>query len=483
MKWYEFRRCYITGYFIIYMDILLIPMTTWISSTTGASQIVKYDDLGDVNEYTFTKDYMFAIKPYTPDKNSIMAEYQTTSNSLYIRSNVQIDPTSALQKLINMGIIEKKIGVKISVPTGQPQDKNTKRKISAQVTAVDFTEYQFFRPLIDNRLYSDITQENPIGTPDYTSEDKNENDCLKFAETLTYVSEHASNVPTETKNLLTKLLAANTNPSFLQTREKYNNRNFPFAEIVEIRKLRNCAKNTSGQEVGLSDIDYYNSQIVTIIHNNTKEKTNNYAVPTNGQNYAIVRKEVCKNTAYHAAFVVYTTHGGVNITLEAEADNGKTYLPKFCFYDTNQSGNTFHNRWSGELYKNKCPNKPPESKPSNMLQEDYDEYVECFNRHNSLYNNGITLVLETRGYEVITNLLKEEEDKKSNQMLSVFTLPTTNGTKRNACIVEKPEDKCELRTPTTKKKPKRGGYKVDQNSKTRNKSNKTKNKKTRNKYI
>ena len=118
-----------------------------------------------------------------------------------------------------------------------------------------------------------------------------------------------------------------------------------------------------------------------------------------GESYAIVRKKINENTAYHASFVVYT-HDGVNITLEAEADAGPSYQPKFCLYDTNPEGNTFHRRWSAELYK--------KSKNENHQF-----------RYKALYNNGETIVLKSRILSDILSELEKERltptNKKSKQ--------------------------------------------------------------------
>jgi hypothetical protein len=69
---------------------------------------------------------------------------------------------------------------------------------------------------------------------------------------------------------------------------------------------------------------------------------NNNAIPLKGESYAIVRKNLIDDEApYHIAFVLYT-HQNINITLEAAADAGNEYYPRFCFYDINPNGLTFH---------------------------------------------------------------------------------------------------------------------------------------------
>jgi hypothetical protein len=114
------------------------------------------------------------------------------------------------------------------------------------------------------------------------------------------------------------------------------------------------------------------------------------AIPKNGETYAIVRtKVVADKSPYHIAFVLYT-HNNVNITLEAEADNRNDYQPKFCLYDTNPDGHTFHRRWSGELFKN-------------------DTSTAGSDRYNSLYNNGETIVLKTNVNNIITKINKKNK--------------------------------------------------------------------------
>jgi hypothetical protein len=75
---------------------------------------------------------------------------------------------------------------------------------------------------------------------------------------------------------------------------------------------------------------------------------NNTAFPEPGEAYAIIRRKLVVGSApYHIAFVLYS-HNGVNITLEANADDGSEYYPRFGFYDTKK---TFHKMFV-ELYDN-----------------------------------------------------------------------------------------------------------------------------------
>lgn len=297
--------------------------------------------------YRFTKDRNFAIKPtaisgYLPD-------FQTTSNSLYIKNDYTIDPNSALAKLINNGFIVKINEVEIII------------KQSGLDFPTRYGEYKFHRNLLDERKYVN-------GSPINDKKKQisiNENDCLKFGECLTF----ASQIPDMSK--FNELLKADTNPPFLQS----GITEIPFGETGE------------------------HKDNVKIIKGIKLPNKNNYAVPQNGESYAIVRKqEIEGKSDYHIAFVLYTD-AGVNITLEAEADNGNTYIPKFCFYDINPDGYTFHRRWSAELYKDKTD---PDS-------------VE---RYNSLYNNAETIVLKSRNIQDVLQEIDAENASKTHVQIA-----------------------------------------------------------------
>jgi hypothetical protein len=299
-----------------------------------------------LGEYTFTKDGIFAIKPIKPLITGFVttAELQTTSDFLYIRSDYieskSIDMNTALGNLLTNGFI---------VATGNKPTLLFKRG-GLDMPAV-YKEYKFYRPLVDKRSYS---KDGVID--DNTS--INENDCLKFGECLTVASQ------TGDKSRFNSMLKANTNPSVLQS--SVNNTQF-------------------------GETDKTNIKIAKTTDSNNK---NNFAIPLNGESYAIIRTKLIKNSApYHIAFVLYT-HDSINITLEAEADNGNDYQPKFCFYDINSTGYTFHRRWSAELYKDAT-----------------DE--NGMDRYNSLYNNGETVVLGSRKLEDVLKDMKKEEDAVS----------------------------------------------------------------------
>jgi hypothetical protein len=319
-----------------------------------------------IGDYTYTKDRVIAIEPVTVGEEDDELEDQTYSDKLYINQEHTIDPDSPLANLINDGIIVKK-QTSVSFATGKKKGKSKSKKLSVAKTKQPvYDVYEFYRHLKDNRTY------DSEGNPDYDDDTAiNENDCLKTAECLTIASQ------TRDKRLFETLLKANQSPPVLRTgiTEKI------FAETSEDKDNIKLLK-----QIELS-------------------KKNNYAAPEMGESYAIVRKRVDQNTAYHAAFVIYT-HDGVNVTLEAEADAGPTYQPKFGFYDTNPNGNTFHRRWSAELYKTS-------SDQGHKL------------RYNALYKNGETIVLKSR---ILSDILAELE-KERLYLVNKKSSSTVNGRK------------------------------------------------------
>ena len=337
-----------------------------------------------VGDYTYTKDRTLAIEPVSVGEEDDETEDQTYSNKLYINQDHTIDPDSPLAKLIHDGIIVKK-KTAISFATEQNKNKskskkNTSKKTPAAIKKPVYDVYEFYRHLRDNRKY------NSDREPDYDDDDAiNENDCLKTAECLTLANQ------TRDKRLFETLLKANQAPPVLRTgaTEKI------FAET----------SNDKDNIKLLKPID--------------ELKKDNYAVPAMGESYAIVRKRIHRNAAYHAAFVIYT-HDGVNVTLEAEADAGPLYQPKFGFYDTNSEGNTFHRRWSAELYKT-------------------SSVKEHKTRRRALYYNGETIVLKSR---ILSDILAELE----NERLYLVNKPAI-GSKRKKNSPDK----------NTKKKTRSGG--------------------------
>jgi hypothetical protein len=338
-------------------------------------------------EYRFTKDGNFAIKPKKPDPvpgYTMTPEFQTTSDFLYVQTNFSLDGTSALYNLISNGFI---------VKTGNVQDLTMKR--GGIDMSFKYDEYIFSRPLIDERKY------DKDGVPIDDSTSINENDCLKFGECLTFANQ------TNNKPVFDAMLKSTFNPPVL--------------------------KSTTDIAFGETEYDKDNIKILKTI---PEDQKNNFAMPENGESYAIVRKRILSGKApYHIAFVVYTWNG-VNITLEAEADNKNNYQPKFCFYDITPNGNTFHRRWSGELYKS--------------ATDDYG-----INRYQSLYSNGETIVLRSRDISVVMDEMKKEKLPYAKGLLLLPIVKHTKGgkskttTKKN---IQKKKKNKNKKTITNKKK-------------------------------
>ena len=344
-----------------------------------------------VSDYTFTKDRVFAIKPVTVGDEDDELEDQTYSDKLFIRQDYSIDPYSPLGVLIRDGIILKQ-PQSISLSSQKKSKIKSKRKTVKKQSLIEnplYDVYEFYRPLRDERVYTD-------GVPDYDDDDAiNENDCLKTAECLTIANQ------TGDKTIFETLLKANQSPPVLRTAitEKI------FAETPN---------------------DKDNIKLLKTIK--LSEKNNN-AAPKMGESYAIVRKKIKNNTAYHAAFVIFS-HDGVNITIEAEADAGSIYLPKFAFYDTNPEGNTFHRRWAAELYKD---------------SDDEGHQI----RYNAMYNNGETIVLKSR---VLGDILKELE-KERLYLLNKPASKKVSSRKRQIEVIYTKELRRSSRTKTHKIEP------------------------------
>jgi len=258
----------------------------------------------ELERYRFIKSGNLAIRPRDAEYKDEEPEFQTYSPSLFVKNTFTIDPASPLQHVINMGLIIKK-------------DEDV------MINRDSFSEYQYFRPLQDKRTYRAKVPINHIKKPKL-----NENDCLKFAESME-LAIFSGNMETVQNHLTSE----ESDPVL-------------------------CIKDT---EILFGNSDEENIEIY-------KEPVlrDNDAIPMPGESYAIVRREIMNSAPYHIAFVLYCDDD-VNVTLEAEADAGKEYLPNFAFYDINSSGYTFHRRWSGEL-------------------DDED-------RKEALYSNGNTFVL------------------------------------------------------------------------------------------
>jgi hypothetical protein len=274
-------------------------------------------------KYRFTPDGIFAIEPeiipgYEP-------HFQSDSIYLYIKTDYIaniLNEKSPLSNLINNKII--------ILDELEPTKKLT-IKFSGLDVINTYNKYIFHRKLMDERKYIN-------GKPDYKDNNSiNENDCLKFGECMTTVNQ------TGDINRFNQMIKLEQSDPVLEF------------------------KNLSNKPFGESD--KLNMKFIKQIPESEK---NNNAIPEMGESYAIVRKSLIEDQApYHIAFVLYT-HQNINITLEASADAGNEYYPRFCFYDIKPNGLTFHNLFS----------------PS--------------------YSNGETIVLKTRNINII---LKEIDDE------------------------------------------------------------------------
>jgi hypothetical protein len=230
-------------------------------------------------KFVVTSDGAFAIKPEEYDE--FVSFTQRDSIGFYIRDGFALDD-SPLKKLIARGFIVLERTEKI---------KNVK-----------YQRYTFYRPLVDNRKYLGYRQ------PVENDRRINENDCLKFAESLSVAC------TTLKKSVFNQMIRANSGPC-----------------VFHVNKT--LFGDTDAKNMGVL------SRVKTL---------NNAAFPEPGEAYAIIRRKLVVGSApYHIAYVLYS-HNGVNITLEANADDGPEYYPRFGFYDSKK---TFHKLFV-ELYDN-----------------------------------------------------------------------------------------------------------------------------------
>lgn len=235
-------------------------------------------------KFVITNDGAFAIRPEEYDE--FISFTQRDSIGLYIRNGLQL-VDSPLKRLIDGGFIT---------------DDGKRHKIPGRDGT--FTRFVFFRPLTDKRKY--------LGYRQAVDDDRhiNENDCLKFAESLSVVSE------TLRKMVFAKQLRSHSSP---------------------------CVYQAKDLPLLFGESDAKNRKMLAKI-----ATTNHKAFPSAGEAYAIVRRELVVGSApYHIAFVLYS-NDDVNITLEANADDGPEYYPRFGFYDTKK---TFHKLFS-DMYTN-----------------------------------------------------------------------------------------------------------------------------------
>lgn len=285
--------------------------------------------------FTTTTNNKFAIRPLAHEKGD-EPDANTYSPDLYIKNGVVLDESSPLVKLMHMGLI-------VESSTAEPK-KN-------------FTAYRFFRPLLDTINYNKKGKKlnrplQPIDPYHPNSEIKNENDCLKFGEAMA-IAIRSGNM----EYVIHHLQTDNTDPELCVTISDREKILFGEKDNTNINLYKN-----------ISAID-------------------NEAIPKPGEAYAIVRRKIIVGKApYHIAFVLYQDNG-INITLEAEADAGEgnpsgEYYPRFAFYDTNPIGYTFHRRWAGDL-------------PGDQDKIEIED-GSITTRYSELYNNGNTMVLESK---------------------------------------------------------------------------------------
>lgn len=221
-----------------------------------------------------------------------------SSENLYIRQDFEMKENSVLDSLVSMGIVVK----------GRP----------VLIDGVEYEKYGFYRRLRDFRSYDED------GSVCEEDDDKfNENDCLKFAECIT---------------------AGNS----FKSKKLFNNIIRIVPENDEGTEPLLFAKETRHKNHIFGMSDYNNSQI---LKNTPKNCKDNNALPKQGECYGIVRKGLSKTEAknpYHIGFVLYDLNG-VNITLEGFTGMFDKYRPRFCFYDKNPRGRSFHTVWTGAL--------------------------------------------------------------------------------------------------------------------------------------
>jgi hypothetical protein len=242
-------------------------------------------------EYVVMADGAFAICPEKVD--GFVPFAHRDSIELYIRCGLQL-VDSPLKQLIEDGFI---------VEDGKLY--KIVRRVGGLDTVSKYHKYTFFRPLVDKRKYLAYRQ------PVEDGRSINENDCLKFAEAISIAAN------TGRKALFQKMIRADTSPPVYQAKD---------------------------MPVLFGETDAKNQRLLTkVVMKNDK------ASPSAGEAYAIVRRTIVVGSApYHIAYVLYSNNG-VNITLEANADSGAEYYPRFGFYDTKK---TFHGVFSDTAYTN-----------------------------------------------------------------------------------------------------------------------------------
>lgn len=298
----------------------------------------------------FNKEKTVGIGPI--DKNKF-DNCECNRSALYIKTTIDRSSNRPLDILVKKGILKKISNVKYHFKTRELDITNTGT----------YNVYIFYRPLRDEREYHTTDPAHPkLVEQEDNPEIINENDCLKFAENLAYLTQN----PNIDRAEFETLLQADSNPPFLQSKE---------GSITLGESNENVIRD--------------NNRIIR----KSKQKNDN-AIPMAGELYGILRnKETIDRSDFHIAFVIFSD-GKHNITLEASADAGNTYCPEFNMWDLNE-GKTFHNHFSGNLYLENNPND--------------DEY-------HDFYTNGETVVLRLRNIAQIEQELIEENSPKPSML-------------------------------------------------------------------
>lgn len=280
-------------------------------------------NIKSTGKYRFTPDGLFAIDYKTNNSEYLYIKKDEVANIL---SN-----SSALSNLMNHYFIV--------VDDLEPTKILTMRRSGLDIPDT-YHKYKFYRKLIDQRKYD---ENGKLVDPNDPS--LNENDCLRFSECISIASQKPD------MNPFNALIQNDDYPPVLRVSRSDKEKQFGQSDKLNIGLLKQIPET----------------------------EKNNYAIPSNGQSYAIVRKKIIDDSApFHIAFVLYT-HQDINITLEASADAGNEYYPKFGFYDTNPDGFTFHKLLSTH------------------------------------YTNGETIVLESRDIDTALNQIDQEVVKKKKK--------------------------------------------------------------------
>jgi len=289
-----------------------------------------------------------------PIAQNLCNNCECNRSALYIKRTIDIPNNRPLDILVEKDIIKKILGVPYRIGN------------SGLDKTEHFNVYVFYRPLRDYREYDITDPKHPILVDEEDDPTViNENDCLKLAENLAYLTQN----PLIDRAEFEKLLQADSNPPFLQSKE---------------------GSITLGESSETIIRD--NNHIIK----KSKQKKNDNAIPMAGELYGILRnKETIGQSDFHIAFVIFSDSKH-NITLEASADAGNSYCPNFKMWDLNGK-NTFHNHFSGNLYL--------ENNPDDDDDDIYDNF----------YTNGETVVLQLRDIATIEKELKKEEELKTSK--------------------------------------------------------------------